>query len=865
MGKRVLWMLALTAVLAGCRRAPVAEVADEQPAADAQPAASTLTSLLDKPRDELALQGGEIGKRLQDQERARRDAKQRFTLLPTLRLPVVLPVWRESTYNGDLGFSLPPYMAEGGKDTELAVHLARYGDLEAARKLADTADAGAAARLDAYKYERNYPVEWTRLMALQMLAAETRLANNDFDAASEIISLHKQIRSALDARAAAGPLGAALLARGRTALALAAAAWQREQKTELVDTIKAGLADWGEVPLPSLPVRAGASAAEVNRIFRSTGEGRALPALSRLRAFDLLGVPLPHEGADAVVACLDADNRLAEILITYRPRLNEQYPDPDQLAHLLEDFPEAGQPVPKAPGIRRRSYQLGETAGDVAILPFSSILGGFARLRDSKAVPAPVALERSLGAVLLDRTFEQNRLHFSPEQRKNVLAISQPKSLERVRNPVGGLKPAQALLEQEAGHNLTARLVLRYGKEDPMPPLHEVAGPLWAAAGPARLESVEDMDQSGFLALVWEDAATRYTLRLPYSASRNVEFEAANRTEKPAKEREAAALAFDRNERRSRVEQGKPLVRVPRFVEQLELGMTRTQVLEALPAGQAVLKQATPGGGLMITFNAEPPPMATYVPRMLFARFNQAGRAVELRGRYVDGPAAKTAAWMVDLQGELRKRMAPEELPASWTQLWADLPPKKPTPTLYRWTDDLTVRTFQRDADGVEVIVLDRPLQYENGVPLPPLEYLSHGPPGCVLGSRRDDLLKKWKIAKPVLVGEALVLTPRDVELYDGYLVWFDKENRVTRVTARHARRPDPSKLNEEITQAWGEELRLRELETFGWPRRQDFTPQGVRQSIAWHDDRTRFRIFWQPSETGPPRLYTEWSAVTLP
>src|SRR5438876_850707 len=156
MRRRFLWCLVVgMVVLPGCRRASTPEEAPAE-------AASTinLTELLAQPRSELAAQTDALVKQVQTQEKNRRDGRIRFTLMLDLRLPLVVPIWQQSKFNSKLGFSLPSYVLEDTKDTELAVHLARYGDFEAAQKLADPKDAGAMSRINALRCEKNYPLEW---------------------------------------------------------------------------------------------------------------------------------------------------------------------------------------------------------------------------------------------------------------------------------------------------------------------------------------------------------------------------------------------------------------------------------------------------------------------------------------------------------------------------------------------------------------------------------------------------------------------------------------------------------------------------------------------------------------------------------
>src|SRR5262249_29158700 len=158
------------------------------------------------------------------------------------------------------------------------------------------------------------------------------------------------------------------------------------------------------------------------------------------------------------------------------------------------------------------------------------------------------------------------RLRVTPEKRGSTLMTDELKTLAQMATPVvPDLKPSQATLQREGEHDLTARLTIRYAVDPSAPPaLHRLALPFLAASGVPGIEGVED-PAGGHLALVWEDAQTRHCLRLPYEAGQPVQFEAGDRqgTENLA-EREAAVAAFDRAERKSRIESGKALTRLPR-------------------------------------------------------------------------------------------------------------------------------------------------------------------------------------------------------------------------------------------------------------------------------------------------------------
>jgi hypothetical protein len=873
MRKHGLWftLLACAVLLTGCSSSPspVGTGASQPPPERLNDTIDiSLADLLAKPRAELAALAEEWATKIEIQHQGHREGKLPFRLLPDLRPPLAVPVLRAATFSAKAGFSLPPYVAEDSRDSALALHLARFGDTEAAAKLVEQGDAAARRQIEAGRCERNYPLEWTRLVGLILHAAEFRLATGDVEGASELVLLHGQLRTLLDAKAAEGALGATLLPRGRETLARAAVAWRAAKKTELAEEVEAAVASWGQAPELVLGVRRGTPQAEVRRLLRTTGEGRAVPAVSTARAFDLFALPFPDEGAEGVTACFDEAGRLTEICVTYRAGLGQSFPEPAQLAQLLEERPWPGHDGPASPGLRRRTYALGANAAaaawacEVLIVAQGAGVGAAVRFQDGKVAGTP-SLPRAFGDAHFDRSFEQNRFRLAPEQRKETLTLTQPKALARLKNPLPDLKPVQAAVQREANGNLLARVVLSYATDESgPPPLHRIALPLWAAFGPARWEGVSD-DSSGHLALTWEDAQTRYTLQLPYSNNRPPELEARD-VQGPQKvaAREARAAAFDRDERNSRVEAGTALSRIPRQLEQFELGVRRAQVLQVLPPGKSILKQEFPGG-LTLTFTADPRRTETSVARQMFFRFDKQDRVIELRARYVDGPAARdSAGWTAELLKSFTKRCgAPASAPTSWADLWSDLPPRKPAPFLHRWQDDLSELIYERDNGGVEVRLRD----LKSAASLPALEYLARGPESCLLGMTRDEILRKWNLVQPDTTPDgAVILAPPTGGAYDVVLAWFEKD-RAIRIVARHSpaagnRPPTAAAMGQALTQAWG-----RELRTLGWPRRQDFTPHDVLQSLSWHDDRTRVRLFWQDSDTGLPRLFTEWKDLTGP
>ncbi len=825
--------------LTGCGSEVAVEEVKEKPLASriGDSIDLSLAELLTKPRKQLAEMADEVAKQIQIQEKGRREGRLPFTLIPTLRLPLVVPVLREVHYSDKAGFSLPSYLAEDSKDSALALHLARHGDYEAAEKLVEPGDTETSQRIQEARFEREYPVEWTRLVALHLHIA--------------------QLRAVLDPQAARGTLGAALLSRGRQTLTRAAVAWREEKMVELAGQADATLADWGEVPALTTPFQPGLPRAAVTRLLRSVGDKRVLPALYTTRAFDLFALPFPDEGAEAVIASFDDADRLANLFVSYRAGLSEYFSEPAQLAFLLEERGLEGKDGPKETGLRSRVYGLGEVECAVSVVAHGAGVGAFVRFGSATDAKTTAKIERDFGGANLDRTFEQNRVLLAPEQLGKTELTIGAKALSQLRNPFGDLQLAQAELRRENGQNLASALLLRSTLEaGGQRPFHKLALPFWGAFGLGQIQGISDKS-GGHIALTWEDTRTRYTLCLPYD-TQPVELEISDR-QAPEKlaEREKAALALDRLEREERLKAGKPLVRIARYLEQIELGMKRNEVLKFLPPGQGVVKHNMPGG-LAITFRGEPARTDGFVVRQMFIRFDN-DRVVELRARYIDGPAAgKDTRWMRDLLTAIRKRAgAQAELAPPWAKLWADLPAQKPAPLSYRWQDDITALVYQLDAGGVEIAVRDCSADPVVGLPLSPLEYLPRGPANVQLGDERQQLLQRWGVSQPVIAGDgALVLRPAQGSPFDAFLIYFGNDHAM-RIVARHVPNANRANPSQAVIEAWG-----RELPTLGWPRRQDQVVNDILQSFGWHDDRTRIRIFWQETETGPPRIFTEWKEL---
>ncbi|HMC88807.1 MAG TPA: hypothetical protein VKI17_04635, partial [Gemmataceae bacterium] len=735
-------LLTMLALLAGCSSGTPTEVEDKPQTSKLGDAIDiSLSDLLTRPRSELAEMADELTTKIHIQEKGRRVGSLNLSLLGDFRLPLVVPVWREARYSASAGFSLPPYFADG-KDSKLALHVARYGDLEAARKLVEPGDTETVRHIEACALEQNYPLEWTRLAGLHLHAGQIRLATGDVDGATEIVVFHRQLRSLFGSKAMKSPLGASLLARGRETLERAAKAWQEDKKTDLAGQARAALDEWGELAPPPLALRQEMERAELERALRARGEGACLQPQSTLRALDVLELPFPDEGAEAVLACLDKAGRLQDVFITYKAGLGEYFPEPEDFAHLFEESQMAGKPGPKSTGLRGRAYSVDSWTCEVTLVNHGAGMGALVHFGTGKEPQPWKALDRDFGVLNLDRSFDQTRFLCAPEHRKDSLVVSQPNVLKQVANPLTEFALRQVVIDRTKERDLVSRFAIEYKVGDAgCPPMHQVALPLWTSLGVPRLEGAED-SQGGHLALIWEDPRTRYSLWLPYESGQSARLDVSDQ-QSPDRvaEREAAAVALDRKERVSRVKTGKSVARLPRQLDQFDLGASRAQISELLPTGQAVLKREAPGM-LMVTFTGEPGRDDKYVIRQLFVRFDNEDHAGEIRIRYVGGNGpGNPSQWMTEILNGFKKRAgAPLETPAPWASVWSDVSGRKSAARCYQWRDDTTELSYQFDAGGAEVCLQDRP--FDASYALPAFEYLARGTAGCLLGMPRDTLLQ---------------------------------------------------------------------------------------------------------------------------
>jgi hypothetical protein len=844
----------------GCGSAPEP---DKQPEPASPPAPAvfrldepikvSLHPLLSRPRQELAAQAEQLAEQIQFQEKKNRDGLMPFVLLPDFHLVRAVPIFGTAKFSADHQLSLPPYFPKSGKDNEVALHLARFGDVEGALRIVDKNDAATRARIESFRLGRNYPVEWTRLVALYLDDAHIRLATGDHQAGRDLVGLHKQLREVLDTKAQSSWLGAVLLPRGRAALSQAAAAWSKANQAALAEQAEAAVTTWEGVPefQPLLPL--GTKRADVARFLASPATGYAVKAANLARAFDLLALPFPAEGAETVVACFDRTHRLANLVVVYYPSVTESFARPEQLAQLVEERGLHPQQLPEVAGLHRRSYRAGETAWEVAVVPNHGSVGALVTLGATRPSHKCPSLSRDFGVVRFDRSFEQNRIRFTPHQRGRRITARDPQTLDRLVNPLRPLGLTGAEIQADPQETLLAQLTLTFAA-DPRSPatFGQTALPLWAAAGPGRLETGKDQD-TAYLALRWEDGPTRYTFRWPYGQGQPPVFVAQDQT--PAAElaaRTVRVLAADRAERKARFKKHELITWIAHVRERVALGMSRAEVDNVLPRPRTIIKRDIPDG-LAVIFKEAPEDNPGYIPRELFARFGSDQRVAEIRVRYTGNVG--------NLLEELRISCgAPWQSPGPWARVWTkEFASRSPDPVLYRWQDDATLLTFQQDSEGVELTLRDCPRAYESGVPLPPFECLPPGPKNCRLDTKKADLVKRWKDSRPRFQEGWLVLSLPEDSPFDQYLVRFNAHNRAVQVSARHRqqwdREPSPDELAAAVQKAWA-----RNVRDYGWPRREETNARKQFKSWTNHDDRTRLTIFWEESRSGKFRLFTEWT-----
>jgi hypothetical protein len=824
-----------------------------------------LAETLGKPREELAQlvkETREVVKKRESEDRTEREA----AMLPRLQPPATLPILHNAVYSEKAGLSLPSYLKDNVKDSEVALHVARHGDVEAALKMVDLKDKEAVRQVEACRGDRNYPLEWVQWAALKFEDAEFRLAHDDAQAAADLVQMHKQLKALLPEKAASGPLGAVLLPLGRRALAEAAQAW-KDKRPQLAADVTAALKGWGDAPAVSAGLKPGDSQARAERLLRSSADGFAVATRSpesARRAVDLLALPLVPEGVQAVVAFLDDRKAVREVAVVYHGKIDDRYPEPANLAHFLinRDCSAAAESA-KDRRLARQTWTGDGLSFEVLVAP-QAALGGLVRVADAKQSPTRGVLgadARDLGAVHLDGSYEQNRVNLGAEFHPTELKVNRADLIARVRQPARE-QPTHLRLKRHGKLDLAESVTQIWPTDLNVAAISALAVPFWSAYGDAK---VEEDDDASFLNLVWENAQTRYALRLPYDVAQPPEFVASDReSEAQAKEKAEAARAFDQAQRKGRLAAKKSLDFLPRSLpceplgpqaEQIYLGQGRDKVLGMIPARSSAAQRfdLEDGSGLLLVFTVHATEGSTFFPQQLSVRFDHS-RVSEVRVRYQETPHDN----LPTLQSKLRERAgSPEKLPAPWARLWSETPSSA---VLLRWRDDRSLMTYQADAGGAEVTLRDWPIDEPLDAEPTPLLFCSRGPSGCKLGEGRAEVLgRKWlKEPKKTDDGGVILYSSDPKSTHDTLLVYFEGD-KVARVNARHRTKPAENDAFAALRGVWG-----RDLAHLGSLRRvEPAAGLQFKGGYGWHDDRTRVRSFVQVGESAD--LWSEWRTWPLP
>jgi hypothetical protein len=852
--------------LTGCRKETVVTVEDLENRLHSKTDVD-VAAWLKLSRRELVKHIDEWTAILKNDQKAVRNSPDAVDLLPRLCPPLRVPVFREARFSQEAGFSLPPYLQPGTTDATVALHLARFGDHEAAVKVAPSGDARLRKQIDNLRCAQDFPVEWSRLVGLVLAASQLKLASGDVAAASRLVLVHKQLRALLDEQAANGPLGEVLLPAGRHALSLAAKAWRdpARKKDALANDIDKALEEWGAVSGPMPRLRPGASRAAVVAAFGQAMTGKVI-SLSKdeemFRALDVMAYPIPTEALSTLTAFLDERDRLAEIQFTYRAKIEDVYPEPAHLAyHLVED----GLSM-KSQSVETSLYQQTYVGAGLSFEAWrtnrSTAIGGWVRIRKAEN---PVETVRShdlrvFGPINLDRSFEFNRRALAPRRAGESVLVTDSAPLKRLIATLGLPAPAGVVLQRETAHDLVAELRLSWSAEQAARAVEGLLPALWSIFGNADVAAREEAN-GAFLTFTWQDDRTTAQLTLPCDDKEATLTIRDRRGKDGHAQRTLAVHQREQAERRARLDANKAEVRLPRSpgvvndfsLEGLQLGQSKSEAEAALPAGNSFRRKNFEGGVSVVVLN-EPVRGAVFWARQIIVRY-AGDKVVEVRLRYQEGLAAPRKGGSLLEQLSADKAGAPEPLPASWTGLWASLP-RPGKPVAVRWQDDITVRTYQRDTSGSEVVLTDR-VTAQGSKRLGPLAFIAAGVPGCKLGDTKEQVRTALKAPAAVSGGADVHRLPGNSP-YEMVLVWY-ADGKVSRLLAVHRARPGTREedVATALSQAWG-----LDVAGLGAVRRQEGERGRVLGSFFWHDDRTRVEAFVQIDDQGA-RVITEWRPWT--
>ncbi len=343
------------------------------------------------------------------------------------------------------------------------------------------------------------------------------------------------------------------------------------------------------------------------------------------RSLNLLGLAVVHEDVQNVVAFLDADGKLVELLFVYKEGSKRIFQEPIDLARNLVDLDFTASELKTAGRLPSQSFtNIGLTYA-VTLTRGSSALGAFVRVGAEKAPAAPsLKLDpREFGLLSLDRSFERNRIGLAPEaDPAKKLQITKPEALAKIRLVVTDPWPAAVIVERKGETSLVESMTFRWSADRNLNlvALSKLVLPLWSAFGPARIESIESTTQ-GHLAFVWENENTRLTLRLPYEPSEAPRLEVTDRRgDAGIKDRLKVTANNDMKDRDARWEAENWLKHVDRTlpgagVEQIQFGQSKAEVEKILKGFPESRMAPMDDGGLNLIFYSNPAAGVTFWPR----------------------------------------------------------------------------------------------------------------------------------------------------------------------------------------------------------------------------------------------------------
>ena len=819
-----------------------------------------LADWLSKSRAEQAALADEWQATLNRQLRAARQNPASVDLLPGFLPPQRVPGFHKASYNKLAQISLPAYLAFGQHDSAVALHLARLGDHQGARLFAAPNDKELCKQLDSLQTARNFPIEWTRAVALALYSAQQKLAVGDVDGATEIVRLHQQLTALLTDKVAPVGLRAALLPLGKHALTEAARIWRKppHEKTRLADQIEAALADWGEVPVPVPSLAIGANRRQITDLFATSPFGKAVLATTPTgvdRVLDLLAFPLAGEGAESIAAFLDDRDCLASLTVAYRSGIDTLYKQPEQMLYGWLDAGIAPGKTVQTASLMQLDYTGGDIRCQVIRTNRSSVLGGLVSWTAAKA-PLKACAARSLrdfGPAHLDHTFETCRLSLSPAQMPtSPFKVKSAEVLGTVGKLLGTHAPEELVLFRQEKTDLVSGFDLRWPVKDHAQVLTSLLPLLWGDFGPATLEEV-DSPEGAYLAFGWKDATTSLQLRVglqersPLLVVRDTQ----------AVDKQATRLQTDRKlehqQRLARLAQSKaeqrlsrsPIVGSDASLASLHLGQTKADALAALPKSGKMVRHGQLADGFSVIWLAPPPSGAHVWLRQLLVRLDARECVEEIRLRYAPARTATLPTGLLLARLSDGQSGVPEPIASAWQGLWG-------SSKAYRWRDDRTVRLLREDPWGAEVIWWNRPTDTDTLQP-PAWQFLPRGVAGIQLDDSRADVIKALK--EPVMrTGTEEVFRMPARTPYEMALVRFERD-RVSHLRLVHRDRPgdDPKKAPEWLSRAWG-----LYADSLGYLRRQEGASDTTVAAFEWQDDRVVVRILIQKDEHGP-RLISEW------